>query len=123
MDVIEKSVLDVDQRARPARGALHAARNGAVPARERSRLFDAHIENATYFPGVGIAGLDRWSGLMARLSRNPRRRVFRNWRRREVVPKPEEAPRVLTALIAATEQTIAKSRALIAKLELLMKRR
>jgi hypothetical protein len=61
---------------------------------------------------------------MARLSRNPRRRVFRNWRRLGVVPKREEAPRVLTALIAATEQTIEKSRALIAKIdELLTKRR
>ena len=101
-----------------------AQRYGPVPARERSRLFDAHIENATYFPGVGIAGLDRWSGSMARLSRDSRRRVFRNWRRREVVPRLEEAPRVLTVLIAATDQTIEKSRALITEInELLRKRR
>jgi hypothetical protein len=40
------------------------------------------------------------------------------------MPRPEEAPRVLTALIAATEQTIEKSRALIAKTnDLLRKRR
>jgi hypothetical protein len=56
--------------------------------------------------------------------RNPRRRVFRTWHRREGVPRREEAPRVLTALIAATEQTIEKSRALIGKInELLTKRR
>jgi hypothetical protein len=60
---------------------------------------------------------------MARLSRNPRRRIFRNWRRREVVPRPEEAPRVLTALIAVTDQTIEKSRALIVKINELLRRR
>jgi hypothetical protein len=61
---------------------------------------------------------------MARLSRDSRRRVFRNWRRREVVPRLEEAPRVLTVLIAATDQTIEKSRALITEInELLRKRR
>ena len=64
------------------------------------------------------------SGSMVRTLLNPRRRVFRNWRRLEVVPRCEDTPRVLTALIAATEQTIEKSRALIAKInELLTKRR
>jgi hypothetical protein len=112
------------QKGRDLSSGRLAQRYGPVPARERSRLFDAHIENATYFPGVGIAGLDRWSGSMARLSHNPGRRIFRSWRRREVVPRPEEAPRVLTSLIAATDQTITKSRVLIAKInELLRKRR
>jgi hypothetical protein len=61
---------------------------------------------------------------MARMFRNPRRRVFRNWRRQEIIPRPEDTPRVLAALIAATQQTIEKSRAQIAKIEeLLTKRR
>jgi hypothetical protein len=69
-------------KGRPKRRDLSsgrlAQRYRPVPARQRSRLFDAHIENATYFPGVGIAGLDLGSSSMARLSRNPRRRIFRN---------------------------------------------
>jgi hypothetical protein len=38
------------------------------------------------------------------------------------VPKPEETPRVLNALIAAAQRTIKESRRLIAKVKILTKR-
>ena len=97
-------------------------RSAMDTARDRSRLFDAHIENASTFLTLGF-GAGRWSRSMARMLYATLGAGFLGSGAGER-SSGGATPRVLTALIAAAQQAIEKSRALIAKIdELLTKRR
>lgn len=78
----------------------------------------------------GLAPISLRCGSMARTLLKPRRRVPINWRRLSAcsetelaVPKREEVPRVLAALVAAAQRAIEKSHPVIAKMDEILAKR
>jgi hypothetical protein len=120
-----------------AQPAMRGSRHGNLTV-----MSERNVLSLRSMPGLPPS--DVWSGSMARTLRNRRRRFSMKLRRlsayrdpslrlgsrvldgdanRKNSLSPEEAPRVLTALILAAQQTIEKSRPLIVKMNKLLRKR